>query len=118
MREKPMTRESTVLGGVVPFGSGVAWGKALRDLEISFAVGGLRGEPGLSSLSGGVENGDSLASDEGRLGGNGCNDAVSGTGSTAGAMAAGFVGIFGFSALLTGGGGFVLPTRLVAGTAA
>ena len=77
------------------------------------AEGGLRGEPGLSSLLGGVEKGDSLASDEGRRGCCGRSDAASGTGSTGLAMVVGLAGIFGFSALLTGGGGFAAVVPVV-----
>jgi hypothetical protein len=112
VRVKPIDRGSVVFGGVIA-GSGLSRLKFLSESEMSCPVGGITGEPGLSSLSGGVEKGDNLASDEGRRGATGCRVAASGTGSIDCGIVAGFAGILGLSALLTGGGGFA---RLVGGT--
>ena len=82
VRAKPIDRGSMVFGGVVVRGPARSKARLLSELDMSSAAGGSRGEPGLSSLSGGVENGDSLASEEGRLGTTGCKVAESGTGRT------------------------------------
>jgi hypothetical protein len=99
VREKPAVLASFIVETLLGFGSE---GSFCKDCEISWAAGGLR-EPGLSSLSGGVEKGDNRASEEGRRF-VGCKATASLTGICR--VPVGFAGIFGFSARFTGGGAF------------